>query len=415
MQPTLTFYLRPPKTTQPPTGSNAPIALFLGLAALAVSVLFLWLLVATDHWQDIVPRAHSSSSRFVFPVLYTFVIVPRAVAILLRQRFARLVLDDHSLRYESGLPYVHRWLDWSLDLDAIRSRALSLREIARPEADRSTRWYLLGWVSTKYSGDRSPQRLRPSEWHLAERSDARTKRSFFDGRSTFFVPSAAQLQDDLYALPLVQALAARDVFLPPIAAKPISAGLDLMAHARLRTAVYLFFALLVFALLLMLSVRHSYYFVSPPMGVWLASGGVVWAGMLAWLWAESGAQATPPDANVVSRPAMGFRITQTMVAALVGLAGGLCAPSLPLLYADLMATPEARLFALQKHPLQLHTTDSGRPLPLLPLDQAIEYWQSLPAGSSVILPVREGAMGLWWQYDATVVRDRWIAYYATQP
>ena len=363
-------------------------------------------------WQSLLEKP----GKLFVPIFYLLIVLPVTIASQKRLRNARLILDDRTLRYQSGLPFVSRWLDWSLDLNAIRSQQLAFRVVVLPGGSLSPQLYTVAWGASKHSGDRSNHTLRPGDWHLANQTSVAPKRSFLALPTKPSAQAAARLQAELQALPLVQALEQRGIVLPPITTKPANVGLDLMAYARLRVAVYAFFALLALAGLLMVSVRHSYYFASPPLEVWLAFGAVAWACTLAWLWAETTAdQESGSGPHAETEPAKGLRATQLIVAAFVGLACGLCAPSLPLAYADLLQTPEARLFALQKHPLQLVVTDRANTTPPIQLEQATEYWQSLRAGSAIVLPVREGVSGLWWQYDATAVREKWIVFYANEP
>jgi hypothetical protein len=253
--------------------------------------------------------------------------------------------------------------------------------------------------------------LRPADWHSANHSIAKPKRRFLDFRLKSSALSAALSQAEFQALPLVQALAERGIALPPVATKAANAGLDLLAFARMRTAVYLFFSLLLLALVLMLLVRHSYYFDAPPFTPWLLVAGAVSACVLAWLWGESpneeGGQAPPAG----RAPVAGFRATQCLVSGLVGVAAGLCAPSVPLVYGDLVQAPQNAVFVVQQQPFQLVAANPAQGLPTIQLEVATEYWQSLAKDSTVTLPIRQGPYGLWWQFDVTAVREKWIAYY----
>jgi hypothetical protein len=133
--------------------------------------------------------------------------------------------------------------------------------------------------------------------------------------------------------------------------------------------------------------------------------------MLAWLWGEA------PDAQAQQggkAAEAGFRATQVVLAVLVSVVAGLCAPSLPLAYSKITQTSHEQMFALQKQPQRL-LPEHAAAMPAVQLEHAAEYWQSLPEGAAVTLPVRRGAFGLWWQFDANALREKWQAYYETHP
>jgi len=348
-----------------------------------------------------------------FLLLVLVVHLPMQGMAYLRQKHARLILDDCSLQYRCGIPFLEKRLNWRLDLNAIRTQEVAFHVVRPQSSIQSLQGYMVRW------GDGSAfdaRVLQPAGWYLPDQPDG--SRARLAGSSFFLLRPTprhlAELQARLDALPLVHALAQRGVQLPPVTAKPASLGLDLFAFARMKAAVYLFFSLLASAAVLLALVRHSYYFVSPPLSLWLAFGGLSVACTLAWLWRESLADEAghSQSARLTLQP--GFRATQTVLACLVGLAAGLCAPSVPLLFGNLMQAPQAQEFVLHKLPLELVAVDQAIPA-IHMLDQAEEYWQSLPQGERVTLPIRSGPGGLWWQYDATAVREKWIAYYDAHP
>jgi hypothetical protein len=324
---------------------------------------------------------------------------------ILHKRRARLTLNERTLSYRSGLPVLQKWLDWTLDLDAIRSKQLTLRQQADPRG--MVRFYCVTWGPVAGAFARQ---LRPFSWYLP--GQPVVERALFE--DAVFWPSArsrAALQDKLQALPLVQALLQRGIELPHVSTKPATIGMDLMVHARMRAAVYGFFSLLLLSMGLLWFVRDAYYFAPlPQLALWIMAGGAG-AGMLVWLWGET------PDADTVQggkAAVVGFRATQVVLAALVSVAAGLCAPSLPLAYAVVTQASREQVFALQKQPQRL-LPDHMDAMPAVQLEQAAEYWQSLPEGAAVTLPVRRGAFGLWWQFDAAALREKWQVYYQAHP
>jgi hypothetical protein len=184
-----------------------------------------------------------------------------------------------------------------------------------------------------------------------------------------------------------------------------------MAYPRMKVAVYWFFSLLLLSMGLLWFVTDAYYFAPPPQLAWLVMAGVAGACMLAWLWGEA------PDAQAQQggkAAEAGFRATQVVLAVLVSVVAGLCAPSLPLAYSKITQTSHEQMFALQKQPQRL-LPEHAAAMPAVQLEHAAEYWQSLPEGAAVTLPVRRGAFGLWWQFDANALREKWQAYYETHP
>jgi len=413
MQQTLVFHWRPASSPLPKSA-----ALFLAFFALAAVGMVLWLspttwaALSSIDWPWVWQKAVQAPGKLVPLMLYSLVAVVVIGVRHVHTNRARLILDDHTLHYRSGMPIVKRWLDWSLDLDAVRSLALPLRPVINPRGAHALRFYAVTWGTARSKGALGPQ-LRPASWYLPEQAQVRPA-LFADFALWPSEKSRAALQQRLLALPLVHALAQRDIALPPVTAKPPTIGIDLMAYARMRVAVYLFFGLLLLAVVLLLSMRDTYYFVAPPLTAWLACGGVAGIGMLGWMWGENpNAQAEQPG-GAVPAPPMGFRATQMLLAVLVGVAAGLCAPSLPLALGSLAQASEEQAFVLHTLPLKLVPVGADD-MPAIQGLKASEYWQSLPDGEVVSLPVRRGVFGQWWQFDASAVREKWIAYYDAHP
>lgn len=413
MQPPLIFRWRPASSAVPQS-----VALILAIFAVAAMGIAFWLLpntgaaVSSIDWPWMWQKAAQAPGKLVPLMLYSAAAV---VAIGMRHMYknrARLILDEHALRHRSGMPVLNRWLDWSLDLDAVRSQALSLSPVIHPRGGHALRFYAVTWGTARSRGALGPQ-LRPASWYLPEQAQARPA-LFVDFVWWPSERSRAALQQRFLALPLVQALSQRDIVLPPVTAKPPPIGLDLMVYARMRVAVYLFFGLLFLAVVLLLSMRNTYYFAAPPLTAWLVCAGAADLCMLAWMWGENASAGVARQGDAVAAQPMGFRATQVLLATLVGVAAGLCAPSLPLALSSLTHASEEQAFVLHRLPLELVPRGAGD-MPSIQALKASEYWQSLPDGETVTLPVRRGALGLWWQFDASAVREKWIAYYDAHP
>ena len=152
--------------------------------------------------------------------------------------------------------------------------------------------------------------------------------------------------------------------------------------------------------------RHHQYFTSPPVLVWIAFGSAAGLGMLAWVWPEH-----PGEVNTATAAGtIGFRSTQMLLAALVEVAAGLCAPSLPLALSSATQVPQDIAFELKNSPLRLRAAAASG-LPDVRPNQALDYWLSQPEGTAFSLPIRPGVAGLWWQFDSRVLDDRLDAFY----
>lgn len=371
-----------------------------------------WAVVSASDWPWMWHKATQTPGKLVPLILYAAVAVLAVGARQVYKNRARLILDEHALHHRSGMPVLSRWLDWSLDLDAVRSQALSFSPVVNPRGAHALRFYAVTWGTARSRGALGPQ-LRPASWYVPEQAEARPP-LFADLVWWPSERSRAALQQRFLALPLVQALAQRGIALPPVTAKPPPIGLDLMAYARMRVAVYLFFGLLSLAMTLLLALRNTYYFAAPPLSAWLVCAGVADLCMLAWMWGENPSAGVAQQGDAGPAQPMGFRATQVLLATLVGVAAGLCAPSLPLALSSLTHPSQEQAFVLHRLPLELVPRGASDMARIQEL-KASEYWQSLPDGETVTLPIRRGVLGLWWQFDATAVREKWIAYYDAHP
>lgn len=323
------------------------------------------------------------------------------------KKHARLTLDDQALIYTSGIPIIGRWLDWNLDLKAIRSNTLSFKLAGMPMGAQPIHLYRLTWGT----GFNDLKQLRPAMWHLPdqERSELVKPKSFL-GLVRWGTPeNVAVLQQQFDQLPLMQALRQRGIAVPPITGKKQHTGVNLMAVPRFKAVVIGFFVALAVALVLFHSMRHQQYFVQPTWTVWMAVAGLCGLGAYLWLCMEPVDQ----DRADYTGGALEFRLTQIFLACLVGLAAGVCAPFLPLALSNMAQPAQEVEFVLQKSPLLLRAPASGG-MPDIQPAQALDYWTSLPEGTVVKLPVRRGNDGLWWQFDSSVLGDRLEAFYATQ-
>ncbi|MDO5691886.1 MAG: hypothetical protein Q4G70_05295 [Pseudomonadota bacterium] len=195
---------------------------------------------------------------------------------------SRLVLTHDALQHLSGVPLLARWLDWRLDLNAVRAGTLKLQLAGAPFGANPLALYRVSW------GRGGLHSFHPAAWHVPGQADTEPLKP----RGTFGLvrwespDNQPVLHANLLALPLVQALAARGVALPPITGKRQMHGLDLMAHPRLKPLVIGFFALIVLAVVLFVVLQDQHFFAAPTW-IPLAAWGGAWAlAALAWSWPE---------------------------------------------------------------------------------------------------------------------------------
>lgn len=368
-------------------------------------------------WQVLARRSasawqRSDPLRLVFHGLQLLLFLLIVLGLAWHRRRARLVLDGQSLRYASGLPLVWRWLDWQLDLNALRSGAVTWQLQGVPVPANPLSALRLTWKRGARLG------LSPARWYLPgepELDDVVRPHSMAGlvlWNSARNLPVVQQLFE---TLPLVRALRERGVPVPVPDGKQsgVAGGTNLMAYPRMKAVVIGFFVALAVAAALFHAMRHQHYFLAPPVGAWLAFAACAGLLLLAWMWPEGAlahGKATPTAAERV-----GFRTTQLLVAALAAVPAGLCAPSLPLLWTWAAEPLRTVVFAVAppvppSSRVVLQAPQEGDVPPVEPT-QAIGYWLSLRPGETVELPVRRGVAGLWWQFDSSVLEGRLEAYY----
>lgn len=369
-------------------------------------------------WQMLASRSvaawqRADPVRLVFHALQLLLLLTLVLGLAVHRRRARLVLDGQSLRYASGVPVVWRWLDWHLDLDALRSGAVSWQLTGAPVPANPLATLRLTWKGGSRLG------LSPARWYLPGQPEPDDDVRPHSVAGLVLWNSAKNLpvvQQMFEALPLVRALRDRGVPVPVPDGKRLGAAgdRDLMAYPRMKAVVIGFFVSLAIAAGLFHAMRHQHYFVAPPLEAWLAFAACVGLLVLAWLWPE-GAQTQENRATPTAAERAGFRGTQILVAALAAVPAGLCAPSLPLAWAWATETPRTVAFSVVP-PVQSPTrvvlqAPQGGDVPPVEPRQAIDYWLSLRSGETVELPVRRGLAGLWWQFDSSVLEGRLEAYY----
>ena len=398
----LIFHWRQPGKVQADRSSR----MVMGIAALGIAgVIWLWFpteIFAQIDWTKAWQKLMAKPAALFEPALYLLGMVVFLVGHVVHTKQARLTLQTDALVYTNGLPLLGRWLDWTLDLAAVRANKFPLQLAGVALGPQPTNSYRLSW------GIGQVKQLRPAAWYLPNQppvGQVKPASSFWLVR--WQTPeNQALLPQQFNQLPLVQALRQRGVVLPPVTGKRQRAGLDLMAYPRMKVAVILFFMAMLSAIVLFHLMRHHHYFTPPPLLVWVAIGSAAGVGMLAWLWPELPGEVNPATTS----EAIGFRSTQMLLAALVAVAAGLCAPSLPLAFSSATQLSQDTAFELKHAPLRLRATVASG-VPDVHPDQALDYWRSQPEGAAFSLPVRPGVAGLWWQFDSRRLQHRLDAFY----
>lgn len=379
-----------------------------GVLLFGIIPLIIWLSFPSGFFSQIdwgeIGRKLLQKPDFLLAIfLYPVIGITAYFMLSKHQKNARLTLSNDAMSYSSGLPLLSRWFDWHLDLETIRSKEVKLRLTGRKYGKQPLFLYRFSW------GVGGIRQMRPAAWVLPNQVDLPVKEpTSFMGYVSWSKPeNAALLEEQFSQLPLIKALTQRGIDLPKIANTSEYTGLDLMANPRMKIAVISFFATLVGAFVLFHLMRHQHYFASLPMSWLFIFGALAGLAMLAWLWAEE-----PTEGSLADKA--GFRFTQVLLACLVAVSAGLCAPSLPLLFSISFQTAQEQTFSLQKMPLILKSTGASD-MPEIQPTQALEYWQSLKEGEVVTLTVRRGLAGLWWQYDSSELQNKVEAFYGAQP
>jgi hypothetical protein len=400
---------------------RAAIWMFYGLLLVIAAFAFwqLWLLYSRNPELAAKLKTLSWQSLKTRQILQLTVdlplFLPAAVAILWvqrRLRGSRLYLSSSELRHTSGLP---RWLgnllkqNWTLALDEFRRGHTLFTLAGMARGNSPLAWFFLRWKADKdkthwLTPQLARRQLAPASWFLigqeAREAVHWPKGLFWRSLNPWTTPAGkAVLQKAFDELPLVAALCAQGVPLPSISTARRAAagdGVDLMAYPRMKAVVLCFFGLLIGAGLAYHFMRHQHYFEPPALWIWAAFGAC--CALAAWCWlAAEQAPAVPS-----------FRPTQSLIAALFGVAAALMAPSALLGLNQALSARQWVSVTVSKTPLQLRPEDKRIP-PFSP-SQAREFWAEHPEQPARQIAVHKGIFGTW-QYDSEPLEDEVVAFY----
>jgi hypothetical protein len=375
-----------------------------------VAVASLWAIFPKEVWEkfdaaQLLHKLLNTPEGLIKGVLFPMIGIVALWAQASYKRNARLILDDDALRHVSGVPMLDKWLDWTLDVKALRRNNVTLKVMGTPLGAHPLHIYRLSWGD---AGFFQMRQVHPSMWQLANQPTAEALKP----KSTLgFVrwgnsENLALLQRQFDQLPLVRGLRERGVAVGTITGKQQHAGFDLMAYPRFKLAVIGSLIAFVAAFALFHIMRDQHYFVQPDWTVWLTVGAIAAMGTFMWLRRE---QPGEVPAGSTAKP-FEFFATQGFLACLAGAAAAAFAPSLPLALSNVTEPAQEVRFVLQKSPLLLRAPASSE-VPDVQPAQALDYWASLPEGDVVTLPVRRGGAGLWWQFDSSVLSDALDKFY----
>lgn len=221
------FYYKTHALFSTPNGGLSKLTkvLFLFLCLLICLTLFIafWLATAEKH-PDFAERtvvivqffAHNKKLQ-LWLILYLAKIL--GLAWLLGQVFRvqagqRLKLTDNWLHYESGIPWLGRWLDWQLDLETIRKGDQPLYWLRAGGLFQPESGYFLGWKPSGFVMTR--QGFAPFKWGLKEEFAPAQAKSVYRLAPIRWNTKHNRkiLQQNLQTTPLLHALQARGINTP---------------------------------------------------------------------------------------------------------------------------------------------------------------------------------------------------------
>ena len=325
-----------------------------------------------------------------------------------QERSARLQLDEHWLRLDSGVPLLRRWLDWRLSLDDVRSGRTPLRLNGMAIGSQALWIFRVGW------GLSGLRQFQPAAWIPdTESNGADLLQPFASGgerpphRPLGYVhwghpDNAVWLQQRFDALPLVRALRQQGIELPPLARAPSNrAGVDLLRYRRLRISLkWVLPSGLVLGAVLQHLARHQHYFSPWSMSGWVAIALSIALLTGVWLWRDT------PAKGMHRGDEWSVRMAQGLVAVLVAVVVPWGLQATPLVLANWFVAPHSVDFVLNRDRDRLVPESGASISKSILIDAAAPFWTA--QGREVLqpLPVRSGLGGLWQQYDAEELNGR---------
>ena len=323
------------------------------------------------------------------------------------KRRARLLLDEHQLRLESRVPWIGRWLDWTLPLEDVRSRKTILQIRGVAMGSNALDLFNVGW------GLSGLHRFSPAQWVPvgADGTDVTASdavpRELPPHRPLGLVrwehpDNKAWLQQRFDAQPLVAALRRQGIELPPLdRTSGAWQGTDLLRYPRLRLALtrWLPLATLIGAVLQHLA-RHQFYFAPWPFLAWGTL--IVAIGLPTGYWLSRDA----PAQGLARGDAWSVRAAQGLVATLLGLVLAWGLQAAPLVLAIGLGTPKSVDFVLDLRDNRLEPAPGSVTTQSIALQGASNFWAAQGNGAIQPIVVREGVWGFWQQYDTEDLNER---------
>ena len=121
----------------------------LGIVLVAIAIVFWFSFPAGTFtkidWVKAWEKLRIKPSTLVEFTLYLVAIMVFMFGHVVHKRHARLTIETDTLSYTSGLPFIGRWLDWTLDIEAVRRNALPMQVIGVAIGPQPTNNYRLSW------------------------------------------------------------------------------------------------------------------------------------------------------------------------------------------------------------------------------------------------------------------------------
>jgi hypothetical protein len=390
------------------------ILLYLGFA---VFIVYLLQLAPPDAaqllWSKYAGSPVLKQVQVAGSVLFVILFIPLIFYFAQLQQKTRIHVDDESISFESNLPLIAKWLDWSFPLSDFNQG--------------SVKFTVLAWISRGslpliafiWGSIWRRHVVRVSEWEQLDRYGEPVKpigetSSFFQLPKQFFSwpqrKSPEVLQKQFESIPLIQALMQRGVNVPPLSAITRHAfGADLFSNKRLKQGVYAMIALSLAATAIHFFAAHDYVIGQPS---WLHTAiFMATCVFICWFWLWQ----AKPELSLRNSERYQFFAAQIFVSVVMAVL------LTWLVYGMTLANTKANRpaihldFVLDIDKYQLRPSDKALAthpgLEPIKLDFGNEYWKALPKDSIVAIQVRRNFWLRLWQYDREPILDLMREFY----
>jgi hypothetical protein len=388
--------------------------LYLGIA---VFLAYLFQLAQPDTaqliWSKYVESPIIKQVQIAGSVLFLLLFIPLIFYASQLQWNIRIRVDDESIRFESKLPFLAKWIDWSFPLTDFNGGVVRFTVV--PLVTRGS----LPLIAFTWGSYWRRHVVRVSDWEQLGtygepvKPVGETSRFFQVPKGFFSWPqrkSPEILQKQFESIPLINALRRRGVDVPPLnAINRSSFGTDLFTNTRLKHGVYAMVGVSFAATAAHFFAAHDYLIGRPPWSVISVFSVTCAAAIWAWLWQGRG------DLRLKKSERVEFLAAQVFVALVMAVLLTWFTHVIILGNTKISQAPVGADFILdiKKHQLrpseQALATHPG--LEPIKLDFGKEYWQAQPKDTIVPIEVRRNFWLRLWQYDREPLLDRMREFY----